>query len=221
MKKINAGFTLIEILVALVILAIIGGLMVVGLQSAIRSQNRITVHADRLAVVQSAIAVLERDIQQIINRPIIDENNTIRSAVVLTKQDNSQTLEFTRAGLINPFGMMNRSTLQRVTYSTDGKNLLRTTWPVLDRTSNTPSQTDILLPGISQFAVTLYYALQENNQQNSADQAPKLVTKDSTPSTQNQMANSEVQSIPMPVAVAIALQVDGIGIITRIIPLAG
>lgn len=222
MKKNCAGFTLIEILIALVILAIIGGMMVVGLQSAIRSQNRITVRSDRLSVVQSAIAVLERDIQQIINRPIIDGNRALPS-IMLVSRDDKQVLEFTRAGLINPFAIQNRTTMQRVSYYLDGKNLLRITWPVLDRTPNSSSQTELILPNVSGFKVTLYYALaQSNNQPTSfAGQPPQIITRDATPNVQEQTSLTTIKAMPLPVAVEVMLQVDEIGIVTRFIPLAG
>src|SRR3990167_7253604 len=197
MKKYT-GFTLIEILVSLVILAIIGSMIVVGLQSAIRSQNIIITKSNRLAEVQSAIMILERDLYQIIDRSVISENGDLLPAVRFKNNRSSVSMEFTRAGFINPFGLQTRSTMQRVRYAWDGKSLFRSTWRVLDRAPHASTETQLLLPDVSAFTVR------------TMDKRGLLSLPDDTsilPAAQNQ----QQASLPLPIAIQVELVAEGVG----------
>ena len=205
----NQGFTLIEILVALVILAIIGSITAIGLQTAIRAQKIINQKAERLASIQSTIIVLERDLLQIINRPVLDADGSLLPAVMVRYSGGKVSLEFTRAGYINPFATLNRTTLQRIKYSWDGKSLLRTTWQVLDRVPNSTQQPQILLTGVSSFTIQFMDA---NHHMAIPGETPIL-----PPGSQQQQSPP---LIPPPLAIEVDLVTDSFGAIKRIIPLA-
>lgn len=194
MIKKNRGFTLIEILIALTILAIVGALMAMGLNSAVRIQMRVTQKAERLAEVQTAMMIIERDIAQIINRPAFDATGQLAPAIVRTLSDNQPVFEFTRAGYINPFFLQNRSTLQRVRYSFQKNQLFRTTWETLDRTINTPLHSQLLLTNVTAYNVN-------------------LITLQNATGTPNQPTST------LPDAVEITLTLDDLGNIRRLIPL--
>lgn len=192
-RKIR-GFTLIEILIALTILAIVGALMAMGLNTAVRTQIRITQKADRLSEVQTAMMIIERDIAQIINRPILNETGQLAPAVIRTLTDNLPVFEFTRAGFINPFFIQNRSTLQRVRYTFHDNQLFRTTWEVLDRVPTTPNQTQLLLTNVTAYNVNLIYL-------------------------QNTNTDPNQQALVPPDAVEITITLNDLGSIRRLIPL--
>lgn len=196
----QSGFTLIELLIALLILSITAGMMVTGLQSAIRTQNKVNQKAARLAEVQSAILIMERDIAQIINRPILTEKNQKLPALYITYPEKNLTIEFTRSGFINPLAIENRTTLLRVSYYLTGTTLIRSTWPVLDRPTDTTSEPKTILTGVNSF--TIQFAGDKN----------QFITPAETPID---------STASLPRAIEFNLKLDGLGDITRIIPITG
>ena len=60
-KRANAGFTLIEMMVALVIMAIIGLMAWRGLDGLVRGKERIEAHAEQQRDLQYALTLLDRD----------------------------------------------------------------------------------------------------------------------------------------------------------------
>lgn len=201
MKLTNPrGFTLIEILIALVILAIVGALMVTGLRGAINTQRNITQKATRLGDVQMAVAILERDLSQYIDRPILIASGTRMPSFQVNYVNGQLALEFTHAGWVNPQNAQ-RSTLQRVRYAFDGEKILRTVWPVLDRAPNTPSFTELFLNGVTDFSIRI---LEQNKPWNKpAESAPQSILS------------------TVPLAVEFNIEVRGFGQVKRVIPLSG
>ncbi len=139
------GFTLFEILIALFILAIISVIMIRALQVVIDTRNSVEIASDRVANLQIATTIIANDIQQIVNRPISDTNGLSIPPVTI---DNTNQLSFTRGGFINPEALQQRSTLERVDYQLDQGNLIRASWPTLDRAPNNTPQQQILLTHI-------------------------------------------------------------------------
>ena len=144
MRKYN-GFTLLEILIAIFIMAIIGSIISFSLNTIIRNQNRLKLKNDSLTEFQIACDILERDIRQIINRPIIDESNHQKPYLLM----DQHTLEFTRSGYINFNQNERHSTLQRVAYQFEDNQLIRYVWSVLDRTPTTPVTKEVLLHNVN------------------------------------------------------------------------
>ena len=137
------GFTLIEILVALFIFAIIG---LMGTQLISRVSNQQTVLSERgarLIELQRAMTILKRDFMQIKHRGIRDGYGDQQPAV---KLDGRDLFEFTRAGWRNPLGQP-RSELQRVAYhlDEDKHELQRYYWSVLDRAQDSEPLVQVLL----------------------------------------------------------------------------
>ena len=141
------GFTLFEILVAVFILGIIAIIMVRGLQTVINAKHGLERNSQRLSTVELSLTLLGNDIQNIINRPILDANTNELPAIIL-QNDGRQTLEFTRGGVANPLAA-HRSTLLRVAYQLNNGKLVRLTWPVLDRVSTSKPAERVLLNNVS------------------------------------------------------------------------
>lgn len=131
------GFTLIEMLVALAIFAMVSTVSFTGIMVMIDNRERVAAHADRLAAVQTAIALIERDLQQTVARPIRDPMGDPRAAML---SDDLAALEFTRSGRSNPLGVR-RSELERVAYRIEEDTLMRLSWDVLDQPPE-PSRSD-------------------------------------------------------------------------------
>jgi general secretion pathway protein J len=142
------GFTLIEILMALMIFAIIATLVSGALRTIIQAHTRNDLVAQQLQDLQMVLTLMQSDIQQMTDRPILDSSGHILPSFIANTASNTNSLEFTRSGFLNPLAAERRSTLQRVAYHLDGSNLVRETWEVLDRANTTQSAKNTLLTGV-------------------------------------------------------------------------
>lgn len=142
----KAGFTLIEILVAIFIFTIVALIITTGLHTVLSTEARIDKNTERFATLQTALLFMQRDFEQAINRPV--SNTSGNQENVFLGEPSAVT--FTHAGLFNPFGTLNRSTLQRTHYFLKNNQLIRETWSELDITADTSSAQRILLNDVSE-----------------------------------------------------------------------
>jgi general secretion pathway protein J len=131
----NKGFTLLEILIALFVFSIISLIMVSALHTALNTQTVTEKNAERFSQLEITFNLVSRDMEQIIDRPIVNAKGSTEAALIGTSTD----ISFTHAGLANPFGELTRSTLQRTHYFLSKSTLIRESWPELDRTTKTIS----------------------------------------------------------------------------------
>ena len=137
------GFTLIELLVALAIFGVLALLAYGGLGSMLNTRALTDVKADALRDLQLAYRSVSRDIENWVPREIRDEFGQTRPSLSAGEQ-LGVALELTRGGWRNPAEQA-RSTLQRVAYGVRDKQLLRSTWLSLDRSSDaTPREVPLL-----------------------------------------------------------------------------
>ena len=127
---LQTGFTLVELLVALLVFGIMSVLAYGGLRSVLDAAASAGAHADRLAGLQRTFTMVGRDVEQLTARDIRDEYGDRQPA--LRVGGSELLMELTRAGWRNPAGQA-RPTLQRVAYRLDERTLYRLQWGVLDR----------------------------------------------------------------------------------------
>lgn len=139
------GFTLFELLVAIAILAIISAMAYSGLMQVMNARKQIKVTETRLAEIQLAFLNFERDLRQVVHRPIRDQYGTERQALA---GQGEYLLELTRGGVRNPAHVA-RSLLQRVAYVVEDDNLERLNWLVLDQAQDSMPLKQILLKKIT------------------------------------------------------------------------
>ncbi|MDE0350282.1 MAG: type II secretion system minor pseudopilin GspJ [Gammaproteobacteria bacterium] len=149
-KPPAAGFTLVEMLVALGVFAVIGVLSAQILTQMVDINERTRARADRLVDVQRAVEVMRRDIQQLAHRHVRDE---LGDPVPALDVNQVGLMRFTRRGWSNPLERR-RSELQRVAYVLEGELLHRIFWPVLDRGADTQPVSQLLLDGVEAMEVS-------------------------------------------------------------------
>ncbi len=126
----QGGFTLLEVLVAVAITALIGVGIWEVMSGVIKARTSVDQVSDQFQRLQRAMLLIERDVTQVVNRPIRGPYGDRQFA--LTTGGDNYFLQLTRQGWRNPLGDA-RSELQRVAYSLEGNTLHRWQWQVLDR----------------------------------------------------------------------------------------
>jgi len=150
--RFSKGFTLIEVLVAVAIFGLIGIVSGQLLVRVLQAQQLSEARADKLADVQRALALFERDVLQAADRPIRDEFGDAQPAMRLSF---SGELELTRHGWSNPLAWP-RSELQRVAWQLGAEGQLqRHFWSVLDRAQDSLPQKQNVLKDVLSFEVQL------------------------------------------------------------------
>ncbi len=130
MRQSTRGFTLLEVLIAIAIFALLGLGSYRMLHSVLNTDEATRRHELQLREVVRAFAVLEQDLAQAGARPVRDGYADLRPA--LLGEAEPATLEFTRLGWRNPLGSP-RSAWQRVRWQLTGSTLERQYWSVLDQ----------------------------------------------------------------------------------------
>ena len=130
MNRRNAGFTLLEVLIAVSIFALLALGTYRMLASVLASDETTRRHEVQLRELQRAFAVLEQDLAQVGQRPIRDAFGEPRPALVGDAEPAA--MEFSRLGWRNPLGAP-RSSWQRVRWELVGSTLQRSYWTVLDQ----------------------------------------------------------------------------------------
>lgn len=192
------GFTLLELLVAIAILALVAVGSYRLLFDTIATRDRGMAHEKALRDLQRADMILQRDLLQAAARPIRDEYGDVQPGLVLAEDKG---LEFTRRGWRNPLQQA-RSDLVRVRYRVVAGQLVREHWTVLDRArSSTPVRT-VLLDKVSNFRV------QAHAGGNWSATWPPLA-----------QVSRQASAVPLPEAVEVRFTLAPWGEIRRVIPL--
>ena len=205
----DRGFTLIEVLIAMAITAFVAIVAYTGLSTVIGGVESARAEADRLHEVTRAVRILSRDIRQFTNRPVYDEFGTRASALeggLLAREP----LALTRAGWHNSVDVP-RSTLQRVGYFLDGDQLIRASYPVLDRTGAIEPREVVMLNDVEDFEVRFLASTNLLRVDRGVD-IDKRLWQDSWIADVSQPGSV----VEPPVAIEVRLQVEGWGDIERV-----
>ena len=128
------GFTLLEILIALAIFAVMSMMAYAGLAAVLDARASTIPRAQQLAQLQTTLYLLNEDLSQVINRPIRDQLGSSEPAFSIGR--GNEILVFTRTV---PSWSTNSSenNLLRVSYSLEKEALYRRVWTIPDRTQQT------------------------------------------------------------------------------------
>lgn len=152
-QRRHRGFTLLELLVALAVFALVSTMAYAGLRTVMEGKNATDLQAERLKLLQSTMMMLERDLSQASRRAIRDEFGDEQAAMSAGAYGEFR-IQFTRAGRPNPMGIK-RSRLQRIAYGIENGELVRYAWSVLDRPQGEEPATAVLLGGVRELSLRL------------------------------------------------------------------
>jgi len=129
--KQQSGFTLLEILIAVMITAIMASMAYTGLNSILDSSHHTQSRDERFTRIQLSMNYLVRDLRHLLDRSSRDSFGESHPAIE-TPVDGSYLISFSRTGWNNPADK-NRSHLQRVAYALEEGELVRYHWNHIDQ----------------------------------------------------------------------------------------
>ena len=155
MKIINAqlakGFTLIELVVAMAVFAIMAAIAYSGLNNVLLARSQTEQHSKSLQRLQAAMNWIQRDVEQTVDRGVRSEYGEPQPALI-GNDFEGWLIELTRGGWRNPANHA-RSNLQRVAYGVREEKLIRAYWRVLDRAEDSKLLENELLDGVKSVEV--------------------------------------------------------------------
>ena len=184
------GFTLLEMLVAVAIFAVMAAIAYTSLNQTIKIGNQVSEAGRRLSELQFALSYFNQDWMQVSPRKIRNQFGDTEDQVVLT--DGS--ISFTRSGWGNLL-QQTRSELQRVRYELDDKKLVRRHWRTLDQGIGEEPLTTVILRNVDSFEIELI---------------------DSNDQSITTWPNTVIQGLGQPIVLNLKLDLEDVGEIRRI-----
>lgn len=175
--KRHSGFTLLEVMIAISITALIGIASTNLLSNIIESKKVTDIRSMQLTTLQRFNQFVSRDVEQIINRSIRDQYGDTQSAIIIDGSD--YLAEWTRLGWRNsPITEDPRAEMQRIAFqlydindeecakakkrlqewgelNPEGSCLLRYFWPMLDRSGESEAKIQIILDLVESLEVEI------------------------------------------------------------------
>ena len=195
----DAGFTLVEMLVAVLVFALLSAAGVAVLAQAADHQAAVGERLALLGEFQRARALLQADLSQVALRRVrhpdggVARDAFVGRAVRPGSRASTPLLAFARRGWSNPDALP-RASLQYVEYRLVDGRLERSTRPMLDGTASDPPQ--VLLDGVS---------------------SPRLAYRDRGQWSDGWPGGATA----LPEAVRLELELEGIGHVTQLFLLPG
>lgn len=199
----DAGFTLLEVLVAVAIFAIVGMLAMTGYNELLKQSDRVEVSATRTRAIQAAMTRMAQDFATLEPRPVREPLGEELDSALRARKDTEQLVEFTHSSWSNPAGVP-RPTLQRVAYRLQDNKLRRDYWGVLDRTMTDDPTSVVLLDRVKSIKLRFMGADRDWK-----EQWPPLGY------------SGRDAKVVRPLAVEITIELEDWGKITRIIEVSG
>jgi general secretion pathway protein J len=185
---LKAGFTLIELMVAILIFAIISVISYRTLSSLVTTKQIVTSTQDKWSGIGSTINWFNTSWAHLIPLVVRDGNGLIIPAMIgktkLDSQSDSQ-LELTLSGYVRDPNFGSTPPKRLGFRFVDGK-LFLVTWPVLNRVQSTQPQLDLLMDNVDEFTVEFLY--------------PDRQWRDTWPQT-----NMKIDQIPLGLRVTITM----------------
>lgn len=141
----NRGFTLIEVVIAMFIAAIMFAIGYGAINQALVDRDALNVSQARVTEIQRGMRVVAQDFAQISDRPARDTSGTGQLIAAVAADARSDILlTFSRNGWSNPAGIQ-RPAEQRVRYRFIDGSLVREHWLSVDPALNTEPRQRVLL----------------------------------------------------------------------------
>ncbi len=149
--RMTAGFTLLELLVAMAVFAIVSVAVYAALSQMLLSRSVLQTRYADLADLQRVLVYLERDIAQAVARPVKGPHGDRVPALQLVK---GTVLSLTRTGAVTYPGVASR--LLRIRYRVADNALQRMVSAVLDQAQDTRFDERRLVDQVAEFELAVF-----------------------------------------------------------------
>ena len=209
------GLTLIELLIAMAIFAIMATSMFIAFDNVQKAKEVTDRASARLKQYQSAFNRIGQDLQQISSRYIRNEFGDLEFALDYSE---GAEIKFSRTGWSRSsfFTKTQRSEIQRVSYYLEDGKLMRAYWRTLDRAQGNQPVRSPLLDGVSEVKFKFFY----NNISDSSDplngvheEWPPTQLRNISPGPSAFVADRPYTILPN--AVEMTITTDDLGTISR------
>jgi general secretion pathway protein J len=159
MTSRSRGFTLIEVLIAVTIFAVMSAFAYRALTSILNARERVAQETQKWRGVATFFARLEADLTNAVGRDIRNSNDLTESALIGNLTFNKETegqLMFTRMGLPGASGSL--AAPQRLGYRVKQGTIEELVWPVLDQGQRTAPAVYPLLSGVNSLKLRYFNA---------------------------------------------------------------
>lgn len=141
------GFTLVEVMVALFVFAILSAAGVMLLSGSVRAQGAVQGRLDGLAEVQRAASLMTADLAQAVPRISRTASGTLAPAFFAAGGTQADpAVQFVRTGRDNPDAMP-RGAVQKLEYGVVAGQLVRRGYPQVDGAQ--PDAPSVLIDGVA------------------------------------------------------------------------
>lgn len=137
------GFTLVEVLVATAVLAVVAALAYGGVRKVLAGAERVRPAYVDLATLRAGFAVLESDVGQALGRGVRDAFGDPEPAFAGAGED---VLTLTRFA---PTTAATRAPLRRIAYTVEAGALVRRLWPTLDRAPGAQADVQVVFRDVA------------------------------------------------------------------------
>lgn len=177
-KRKSRGFTLLEMMIAIAIFAILSLSAFSVMRQMLLSDELVSEKTARLTAVNQMLLQMEQDFNHIVPKMArvgFGEERESILQVTSSRGEDNDAIWFTRNSWFNPEWMLSRSELVRVGYRLEEGNLIREYYTFVDRVSNAEPKKRLLLTGVSQLKFRFLSQNQWNSQWQNQNRLPDAV----------------------------------------------
>jgi general secretion pathway protein J len=149
------GFTLLEIIIAMAIMAIVSVTTIKLLDEASLSKDTIEKSSKRLNQLQRGFLLISQDMQQLVSRSYRDEFGDKQLSMSTDLQSSTPIFRFTRLGRRNP-AQLPRSNLEHLNYLVEDKVLYRVSFTYTDGMTEEQGLKRPLLDNVEDMKIEFY-----------------------------------------------------------------
>lgn len=152
MRRARAGFTLLEMLVAIAIFASLALMAQQVTNGVTRVNSAVAGHDQKLNLMQQTMSFLTHDLTQMMPRPVRGDQGQREPALLAgagVLASESEGMRFVRGGVVNPLMRLPRSNLLTVGYRIHDGYLERLAWPLTDAAGSVKPTMQKLIPADS------------------------------------------------------------------------